>query len=392
MAPRTFIDGTEVTSIVQEGTSSHLLNKVWTATCKIPIDEAVEGIGKRLRIEDVTAAGVIDHHGTIKHESDDDGEDGDGYTEYTSYDPREFWEWRPARDPDGDYSKPTFLEDNITGPQIVEAILDASENAGAGPPADAEGDLFLAFGGFAGGGANLSGIPVDWPMTIEEIVGLLCDTGRLDVILTPINAGGNMAQVDCYNGNFGTDLSGSVTFEYAMGAKTIRRLRRTRDMSKMANKIRYLLGPKCDDQHWRRSIEATNMDLPDDAETPIAAVQALIAASRVTFGVRSDIRIYDALFTGSCLSDTAAPVPLHQRLWVMESILRAQYRTLVHATPVRGITPTFDVGDLIGIDAGAAFRGGISGVQRVYGRKVAWDVDGVVELSEITSSDDGDAV
>ena len=46
-----------------------------------------------------------------------------GYVVYNSSDPMELWQWRPARDPDGDFSKPSFIQDFETGPQIMEAIL-----------------------------------------------------------------------------------------------------------------------------------------------------------------------------------------------------------------------------------------------------------------------------
>lgn len=380
MAVQTFIDGVEVTNVVQEGSSTHRLNKVGTATCKIPIDQAVDGIGLRMK---VIVDGNLDHHGTIKHVSDDDGEDGDGTTEYTSHDPRELWEWRPSRDTDGDFSDPSFLADFGSGPQIMEEILHNSEDAGAGPPTDAEGPLFIEFGTFEGGGSDLSGAPTDWPMTIEEIASLLCETGELDIVLTPIDSGGNMAQIDCYNGDYGTDLTASVVFEYATGAKNVRRLRRTQDIGKLVNKLFYFLGPRLDQQHWRRNVQGDDPGLPDPPQTAIAA---LIAQSRLDFGVRMDIRIYDSFGLESSV------VPLFWRLWQNESILRAQFRTLAHATPIRGLPLTFDIGDLITLSAGAAFRGGFSGVQRVYERQAKWDVDGVIELSEIVTSADQETV
>src|SRR3990167_10525310 len=91
-------------------------------------------------------------------------------------------------------------------------------------PARGEGPLFLTLGTFAVGGVNLSGGPTDWPMTIAQVVSLLVSTGEVDVIITHTDPGGGiMGTVDVYNGNFGTDLSGSIVFQYGTGALNVRR-------------------------------------------------------------------------------------------------------------------------------------------------------------------------
>ena len=385
MTLQVVIDGDDVTDVVQEGSSTHRLNKVGTATCKIPIDSAVDGIGKFMK---VYIDGDLDHHGWVKQVSDDDGEDGDGTTEYTSYDAREMWESRPARDGDGDFSLPTFLEDYMTGPQIMEQILHNSEIAGGGGADTSEGPLYIEFGTFETGGADLSGAPTDWPMTIEEIASLLTDTGELDIILTPIETGGNIARVDCYNGDYGTDRSSTVSFEYATGSHNVRRARRTQDMGQMCNKLWYYLGPKIDDQHWVANLTGTDVRAESAGgppEPPQSSIMSDALDSRVAYGVRMDIRIYDQS------TDDNAAKPLYWRLWQEELFLRLQYRTLVHVTPIRGINPTFDIGDLVSVSAGAAFRGGFSGVQRVYERTVQWDEDGVVDLGEIVTSADSES-
>ena len=164
------IDGVSVPAI--EGSSTRRLNRPSQATAKVPIDAAVGGVGSKMK---VTVNGNLHHHGRVLVCEDDADEDF-GYTTYNSTDPMELWAWRPARDADGDFSKPLFIETFQTGPQIMEAILDASSNAGGGPPSDAEGPLFLSMGTFEGGGVDLTGAPVDWPMTIAEIASLLCST------------------------------------------------------------------------------------------------------------------------------------------------------------------------------------------------------------------------
>lgn len=405
MPVRTFIDGTEVTDIVQSGTSTHYLNKRWEATAEIPVADCdPDWIGKLYRVEDVTAPGVIDFHGRITFDSAEDGEDGDGMMQITAQDARELWTYRPARDPDGDYSKPDFLVTFQTGPQIMEAVLTASESGGAGPPVDAEGPLELTLGSFELGGVDLSGAPSDFPISIEDLASLLISTGELDIVITPTNPGGGITgTVDCYNGDYGIDLSGSVTYRYGDGGN-VKTVRRTRDMARMVNKLRYLLGPKLDDQHWKMSVEGTDAVFTppggalvppggrsvDATNTPAGPpwtnnqLGERIYDSRVRYGVRMEVRSYDTF------GNEFAGAPLWWRLWQDESTYRAVPRTLYKVTPVDGMLPNFDIGDQITVEADALFLGGFSGVQRIYGRPVSWDADGVVSMGEFLTSDDAD--
>jgi hypothetical protein len=362
------------------------------------MDAAIGGPGSKLKI---SFDGSLFHHGHVMDCETDAGED-DGYTVYNSTDVMEMWAWRPARDPaDGDFSKPTFIEDYITGPQIMQAILDASYNAGGGPPSDAEGDLFIEFGTFAGGGVSLTGAPVDWPMTIMQIAALLISTGELDIILTPIDgAFGEMARVDCYNGDYGTDLSGSVVFEYGTGALNVRRMRWNEDMSGICNKLWYYGGPQigtaadpAGNQHWCWNITGDDPLLANppggdiDYSNPLGDRRL---ASQAAYGVRMDIKIFDAL-SDLCLGEGAVDPgrSLYRRLWQIEQWLRCVPRNLVHVTPIRGYgIGSFDIGDLVGVEAAASVRGGFSGAQRVYGYTVSWDEDGPFELSELQTSAD----
>lgn len=407
MPPRTFIDGTEVTDLVQSGTSTHYLNKRWECEVQIPVADAQpDWIGKLLRVEDVVSPGVIDFHGRICFESAEDGEDGDGLISLTGYDARELWPWRPARDLDGDYSKPDFLVTYQSGPQIMEQVLTASEIGGGGTdPAFFEGPLEITYphANFAVGGVDLSGAPADFPISIEDLANLLTSTGELDLVLTPVNPGGGItAELHAYNGNFGNDLTATVEYRYGDGGN-VKTVRRTRDLSKMVNKLRYLLGPKYDDQHWKMSIEGTNAIFStgpyappggqsvDSSNNPVGPpwtnnpLGELIYDSRIAYGVRSEVRTYDTF------GNEAAGAPLYWRLWQDESIYRAQPRTLYKVTPVDGWLPDFEIGDQITVTADALFLGGFTGVQRIYGRPLSWDQEGVVSMGEFLTSDDGDA-
>ena len=349
--------------------------------------------GARLRLIDTDLTlNSLDHHGTIKFESAEDGEDADGLCELTSESAREIWEWRPARDgpSDGDdpgnYITPDFFERLELGPLVMEDVL--LQSADGSDPAVGEGDMAITMGTFSAAGISLAGVPMSTPMSIEQLASLLASTGEVDVVETMIDSGGAMSQIDVYDGNYGTDLSATVNFVYdptASPYSNVRYIKRTRDMSKLVNKIRYLLGPRVTETQWRRSIEATGA-LPDTSTYTHADLVAAIMASRTTWLVRSDIRIYDAF------DNEASAAGLYERLWQDESMWRLQPRTLVTIRPIEGLYPEFDIGDLVGIDYYSGFMGGATGVQRVYGRKLAWDVDGVVRLDELSTSADGDSL
>jgi hypothetical protein len=82
---------------------------------------------------------------------------------------------------------------------------------------------------------------------------------------------------------------------------------------------------------------------------------------------------------------------LYRNRWETESWIRQQPRELIHITPTRETEiGTFDIGDLVGVEAVAAVRGGFSGAQRVYEYTVSWDNDGVRALSELQTSPTAD--
>jgi hypothetical protein len=386
MPAQVWIDGTDVTSVAKAGASTRRLNRPSEATVTLPMDAAIGGVGSKLKI---SFNGNLHHHGRVLLCETDTSED-DGNTVYNSTDPLEMWQWRPVRDADGDFSKPSIITDFVTGPQIIEQMIINSEDAG-GIPTTAEGDLFIAMGTFATGGVDLSGAPTDWPMTMAELASLLISTGEVDVVLTPIDSGGNMAEIDVYNGNFGTNLSGSLAFQYGMGARNVRNLRWNQDMTGMCNKLQYFAGPRIQsaadpagDQHWCFNVTG---DDPGLADPPQTAIQALRMSSRTTYGVRMEIRVYDAA-DENCIPGVGTPGrELYRRLWQIESWLRAQPREIVHVTPTRETAiGSFDIGDLVTVEASSAVRGGFSGVQRIYEYTISWSEDSVLALSELQTS------
>jgi hypothetical protein len=420
MPAQVYIDGTEVTNVAVEGSATRRLNRPAMATMRIPIDSAIGNVGSRMK---VVFDGNLFFHGLVTM-IEDVGDVNFGYTTYNATDPMELWAWRPCRDYEGptpgNMINPSFLERMITGPAIIQEILQASAN-GALIPSAAEGPLFVSLGGFAGGGPNLSGAPTNWPMSIGEMVSLLTSTGAVDVILTPIDSGGNMAQVDCYNGNYGTDRSGSVFLDYATGNHNVRDVRRSIDLSNVCNKLWYHLGPKVTVQRFKANVQGDDPCLNDPALFDQSQIQSRRAGSQAAYGVRMEIQQFDVDILYNEL-DKSGPPPwgppdnfcnfgdysqqdptrhLYRRLWQMESWIRAVPRELVHVTPVRTsdnmqlppgvsvVSPTdFGIGDLITVRAGPSLRGGFSGVQRVYEMTVAWNSEGIYEMSEIQTSSD----
>lgn len=380
MSVEVYIDGIDVSEYVIQGSVSRRLNKVSTATVRAPFGARIDGAtGARLKI---VIDGTLRFHGMVLTVTDDGSEDT-LYTDYVASDPMELWKWRPARDgvasgDPGDFSDPDFFTRLGTGPQIMLEILQQSEDIAQGED-DAEGALYIDYGTFETGGVDLSGAPVDWPMTISEVADLLTSTGEVDIVLDPIDSGGNMATVSCYNGDYGTDRTASVVLDYQTGSYNAIRCRRVEDASNICNKLWYLLAPRIDQQHWRSNITASDSALADPPQTDIETRRF---NSQGDYGVRMDIRLFDAV-------GDAAPSDyrnLYRRLWQMEQWLRSEPRVMVSVTPQRGYLPTFDIGDLISVNAGLIVRGGFSGAQRVYEYTVEWDADGVISISNILAS------
>jgi hypothetical protein len=228
-------------------------------------------------------------------------------------------------------------------------------------------------------------------------------TGCLDVVIQPTDPGGGiMGVVSAYNGDYGTDLSGSVVFDYGQGNYNVRALRWNEDMTNMCNKLWYYAGPRlltpsdpAGDQHWCFNVTGTpgvNNPLPDPI--PNGEARATLLANRLTsrstYGVRMEIQIFDAR-DQNCAGVGSPQRGVYLNRWETESWIRQEPRNLIHITPTRETEiGTFDIGDLVGVSATAAVRGGFSGAQRVYEYTTSWDEDGVLSLSELQTSDTAD--
>lgn len=414
------LDDVDITSICEEGRVTKRLNGVATAAARVQMKRIGElygtfgapGAGAMLKVylqnSVLGSTPVLWHHGRVllcETSADEDS----GYVVYNSSDPLELWQRRPVRDDDGDFSNPAIIETYKFGTDIIAAMFANSEDTtfggGGPPPADAEGPLRLALGLITAGVTDLTGAPVDWPITMAELAALLISTGTVDAIVTPIefDANDNYGRLDLYNGDYGQDLSSSVAFQYGMGARNVRRLRWNEDMTNVCNKLWYYLGPRKPtpadaqgNQHWAANITGDDPGLaypPGGATSPPASAtnnQVGVARydSQQDFDVRMDIKIFDARGDEAIVAHD-----LYRRLWQLESFLRATPQTLIHVTPNRdtGIGE-FDIGDLVLVEASSDVRGGFSGAQRVYGYTVSWTADdSVPELSELQVSSDQEA-
>ncbi len=402
------LDETDISGCALEGSVTRRLNRPAQATIKIPMDcaQGCFAPGSRLKISFDSGNSLFFHGMVMDWELD--GDEDFGYITMNATDPMELWEHRPARDgPDstdpGDFSNPTMFQEFPTGPQLLEQML--LQSADDSDPDLGEGPLFLDLGSFAAGGVDLSGAPVDWPMTIAEVSNLLISTGEMDVVITPTDPGaGVMGTVDAFNGNYGQDLTGSVVFEYGTGALNVRALRWNQDMSNITNKLWYFGGPRIEtaadpggNQHWCFNVQGDDPGLPGfPASSPYIDVINCRGAdsssgSRGTYGVRMDIQVFDGasdLCVGPGGTDPGRE--LYRYLWIAESWARCNPRTLIHVTPVRGSSflGAFDIGDLVGVTIGSQICGGADGAQRVYQYTISWDADGPFELSELQTSSD----
>jgi hypothetical protein len=378
MALAVYVDNSDITEIVLEGSVTHQHNRPSFASIRVPLQQ-VSGSWEAHRMR-IYIGSTLDFHGSLVL-CEDTGDEDTMYRVATFADPTFIWAYRPVRDADGDFSKPSIIADYVTGPQIVEAAL--TNSMVSGDPAIGEGPMGIRLGTFATGGVDLSGVPTDWPMSIEQLVQLLVDTGELDVVCTPVDDDPDyMGEVSAYNGDYGTDLTASVAFAYATGSHNARALRLTRDWRDLCNKLWLYAGPRrktaldpAGDQHWAFNVTA---DDPGLADPPQSTIAAAIAASRALHYERMVIRIFDAVSE----EEGAASRELYRRWWQMESWLRARPKTLVAITPQRGIAPSFRTGDLISVAAGSSFAGGFSGTQRVHEYTWRWTADGPIELGE----------
>lgn len=308
-----------------------------------------------------------------------DGDPDVTYAEITAYDHLIYLRRRMCKTATGNMITPaSVLLSEVTAPAILAAFINNTNSFDPNP-------MPLTVGTVAGGGADVSAVPMSFPMELDTMRGLLLGTGQIDVFVNP---GVGSSTVDLTNGDGGTDLSGSVSYDYGTGAFNCQIATLTVDMDDVVNALWYFLGPRgprqtesgfIPEDHWGGSITPT---APHSGGTWPPALLARIAASRSAYTYMQYIRVFDDN------GDEQSIRPLYEEEWANEAWVRAVPRTFASIRPERGITPNFAVGDLITVSAGSQLLGGFSGAQRVYGMEVSCDADGVVEVTEILTSAD----
>lgn len=311
---------------------------------------------------------------------------------------------RVVRDETGNFINPVFnAGGTASGGDLVQQILTNSQVVGAeNPGPGGEGPLPVDL---TGGTFDTSVPPaidlqpgdlMDWPQMVGDFFTQITETGVCDIVYRPLSAaesvaltGYEMTEVSAVN-QAGTDLSGSVNFDYWTGDKNAGKASYTGDFSTVCNKLYDYLGPRNpalvygtgnNNNQWAGNIT------PGSPGTTVDPTD-----SRARYGTFMQIRAFDSIGTEN------ASRPLYLALWNMEAGLRLNGRKLLYLTPQPGSAGLFkpfvdfNVSDQIAVNTGGDFGPGISGTQRVMGIKGSWDKSGVFVVSDkglLTTADAG---
>lgn len=386
---RAFLGGSEITAYCQQMAYTPDLNGLWSAEARAPA-QFVTGItqgGTELVITD-NGGGTTLMAGPCWY-GEADGDANDQMQGLNAFDDRCKWPFRQVQDADGDYSDPDIFLDYENAVDIMAAAI-TNDVAN-------DGSYGISLGSVSASSFPLVGFkPTDWPWTMQQLWDFLVNTGTLDVMLNP-SAGGST--VDLYPGDAGTDLSGSVTFDYNTGSFNCMDAKFTFDMKNTISRIRYFLGPKRpqyrgDIQHYSRDVQIDDpaLDAYDPAKQ--AQIDAQSASIEAVTGLMREVQIYDSnppLPVGSTppeYTGESALKDLYLALWQSEMLVRTTPRRLLSMTPEPGVTPTFGVGDLI--TANAVIGDTVGGVQRVYRYTVEQDTEGNEMITNLVTSTDGE--
>lgn len=365
------IDGDDVTEYCQlvrwrERLSRKGMGGIRAPSSVIDIEEGVS------QLELYLDADLV-HCGPVWY-SQAEGNPDSSYIELTSWDHRVYLPKRLCKstsDPGNLITPGDVILTEVEGPSIASQYLTNT--------LDYDGDLPLIVGTVDTGGPDLSGVPTAFPMDLERMYALLVSTGQLDLKLTPGLIADGGSTLNFLNGDSGSDLSGSVKFEYATGLFNAQVATFTVDMEQVINALWYLIGERVTEERWRGSITPTaphpGGDWPVDLITRYWD-------SRYVLLYMQEIQVFDDKGDENDIRE------LFEERWANEAWVRAVPRTFATVRPQRGTAPAFRSGDLIHVGAGAIINGGFSGAQRVYEFELQADVDGVLDIVEILTSAD----
>ncbi len=320
------------------------------------------------------------------------GDKNDAWATVLCLDPMTWWRFRVVRDATGDFSTPTFATP-ISGPEIVQQMIQnsISNTAGVANPGQQEGPLGVTVGSITPG-LDLSSQLIDWPVTMGEMATMLTETGIVDIRVNPTDGvPGIMGTVDSAP-RIGSDLSGSVHFDYATGDHSVDQCEHTHDMETLCNKLWWELGPKESSgppgpARWHSNITGDDKYLPNKA-----AIKALTSASRAALGTFMEHRIMDETGLETERDFEATYRKLLRRLWEGEAKIRYKPRELLKITPSAAAPyqpfDNYNPGDNVGVNVGDALGITISGSQVCYGFDVMPDGEGVERMSSLVTSAD----
>ena len=397
------IDGTDITSLCQ--------NITWHPKLSRPASLSVRVPGHLVSVTNGVSEMHLSNGGLLFSGPvwmpEDQGDADATYTVITAYDHLIYLNKRmcktPADWPDNSFPvvppDPTaepgpcnladpskVLADFVTAPEILGAFIQATN--------DCDAPWNITVGSAAAGGPDMTGVPADWPMNIQQFADMLLDTGQLNILVSP---GFGSSAVQLTNGGIVNDLTGAVSLDYGTGNFNSQAATKTSDMEDVINALWYLLGPKRpwyagDVSHWAGSITPTAPNAGPDGDGGIPGdpwPPGLVArwmGSRGIYGYMQEIQVHD---TKEDEQITARP--LFEEMFANEAYLRAVPRLFTGITPERayGSAPTFGVGDLISVSAGSQLGGGYSGSVLVYEFEISVDADGVAEYTQLVASPDG---
>lgn len=290
---------------------------------------------------------------------------------------------RYVRDGTGNLIDPVF-ESPLSSAEVITGVLSNSEAWVGGLPIDIEGGMLDELVPPA---IDVAAELTDWPMLIADLITLLTGARACDVVMDPLDHAhlgappGLLGRLNVVN-HYGSDISSVVHFDYGTGDYSASAVLRSFDMSTVANRLRYFLGPKIDAEHWKGSIEGSDAGLE--------AYLALEETSRSDYWSLEDIKVFDSLGIENTVR------PLWQAHWKTAVTLRVQPRQLLQITPAAGDGCPFkpfddyNIGDTVGVNV-ADIVGPelVEGTQRLYGYDLTQEQDKVERVSALIVSPDG---
>ena len=360
-----FLNGSDITQYCQQITWRPKLSRPAMAKVKVPARALTVSAGQDELA--LTEGGTL-FTGDVFYPQYDGTADS-AYAEITAYDHLIALKDRMVKSSLGNLITPTSAALDAPG-MFAEYI----NNTIAVDP----GSYALAVGSVAAGGVDVDvSSLMQFPMDLEQLRALLVGTGQMDVFLSP---GTGTSTVNLTNGDGGTDLSGSVSYEYATGSFNATVGQLTVDMSEVINALWYLLAPRVSRERYKGSITPT---APHVGGSWPPALLADIALSRGLYNYRQEIQTKDEVGANGIR-------PYYEARWASEAGLRTFPRHFYSVKPNRGVFPAFIPGDLITVSAGSVLNGGFTEAQRVYEYEVVTDQDGINQVVDIlTSADQG---